>query len=181
MYPQHNMEVIKLHGQIPELKGLPGCIRIEWYGNELTITHIVDPVSRRQLSIDPSTQGTKIGLYTQGNVMTLAMKMGNLPWVDTCFHPVHCGYDGEVPPDYVDGLGMMFVNLFVDSSDGTVFHMHTFALSSEFTNSFLADCRRLMENPVSHIAYLMEVRNLQASFSSREIGTKRKQISFTLK
>ncbi len=176
-----NFEILKVGNKIPQLSHTPANTIVEWNGDELRIIHVTDPIIRQQIPVDPSTRSMEIGLYTHGNVMTLAVKMGGLEWVDGCYHPNYCGCVDNVPLDYAKGIGLPAVNLFVDGLDGTIYHLHAFVLSTKFTNCFLADCRQLKDRNATYSTFLKEVRNLQANHTSREIGSKRKQISFKLR
>lgn len=125
--------------------------------------------------------GMCISAFTYSNVLTFAVKVGQLPWQDAPYNPRCQGISNlDVCDTLADGTGLTVYYILADSSDGTIINIKPFTLSTRFSNHILKEQYKLSHAEFSQREYIRNVQMIQNRYSPREIGERMKQAYYRL-
>ena len=178
----YNLSVLRVGHCIPSMAiQADGCVAL-FLGETLCIFVLIDrPDPSILRDADVARFGIRLGMFTYGNTVMLAVKPGNLPWHDAPYSP-HLSMEGDIPfaGPFAPGTGMVSYYFLVDSSDGRILQIKPFVLSNHFSNSLISALNQLKEQPFDLHEFRATVDDIQRRYSPRELGTTVSQDRFRL-
>ena len=155
-----------------------GCI-VELIGNMLNIyVLILNPTSLHIQKANTVDNGLKLSASTHEKVLCIAVKPGALPWHDTPFYPQLCS--NMVTQSLPLGYGLTTNYFLVNSANGKICELRSFALSNKFSNYVLKELQSILENPFDEAEYAKNIDVVQKKYSSKDLGEKFGEVSFRL-
>ena len=111
----------------------------------------------------------EFGLFAHKDVLTLAIKVGDLPWIDAPYS-VHLEHWENLPMWDAENLQMNL--LLVDSFDGRILGIRAIGLSAEFSAQMLLEMRKQLYRSFDLRGYQKQIAQIQQRYTPEEIGTK---------
>lgn len=187
-YFQSHMEetirVFREGGIIPELCiHQDGCI-LNYTGIGLNIYVLIDNPTEMDLrKANTVFNGLKLSVSVhEKNVMCFAVKSGALPWCDTAFTPHLCPNAIMLKEKIIPFGNILAGNYFlVNSANGMICELRTFALSKQFSNYVLKAMQNLLEDPFDKDTFYKNISTIQRKYSPKELGEQFKDASFNLR
>ncbi len=158
-----------------------GCC-LNTSGNTLILSALQDkPTDKDVSAANIDENGLRLGIFPCENAIFMLAKVGKLFLADAPYTP-HLVVP-EMRPNIErckDGEGLPVIYMFVDSSDGEILQMQSFALSTRMSNIFLNCCRELLEREFSTMAYLTYVSDIQQKYLPQQMA-KNAQAGMSIK
>ena len=111
----------------------------------------------------------ELGLYATKDVITIPIKLGELPWMDAPF-TMHLEHWSDLPDRHAENIQMNL--LLVDSSDGKILGIRALGLSTEFSAQLLLELNKQSYRSFNHNEYRRRVVQLQNRYTAEQIGTE---------
>lgn len=177
-----DFQIYKVGEKHPELAKKQDGAQVFFQDKHLVIiVYVYEPTRSQRRSANTVNNGLKLSLFRYDDIITIAIKPGNLDWHDAYTNP-HFFDAASLPTEKIaEGYGLAATYIFVDSSCGLIHEMRTFALSNEFSNSLIDSLNFLKDNDFSVSDYLRHIANLQRRYTAAEIGRELRQSYFKLR
>ena len=120
----------------------------------------------------------EFGLFAHKDVMTLAIKVGDLPWIDAPYS-AHLEHGENLPMWNAKNLQVNL--LLVDSFDGRILGIRTIGLSEEFSAQMLLEMRKQLYRSFDLRGYQKQIAQIQQRYTPEEIGTKVSSVQYVAK
>jgi len=178
-YFQSHMEqtirIFREGGIIPELCiHQDGCV-VNYTGTGLDIYVLIDNPSETYLQkANTAVNGLRLSVSVhEKNVLCFAVKPGALPWCDTAFTPHLCPNaimlkEKTIPLGYILAGNYFLVN----SANGMICELRTFALSNLFSSYVLKAMQSLLADPFDKDAFYKNISTIAYAAAERQLDRR---------
>lgn len=164
---------------IPELAiGRDSCMVMHIGGILVFHAMLYRPDKELLRKSDIMHQKIRVSLFTYRDIMTFAIKIGDLDWMDAPYTP-HLDQKEDLPN--MDSPSNQALLVLIDSFDGQILRLRAFELSAVFARKLSVDIKELHQKPFSMEQHINNVQAIQNLYLPRDIGERMQQATFTLR
>ena len=180
MYMDDYSVIIYRVGQhIPDLASGQDSCMAQYIGGTLAFHILINHPNEALLrKADIIHNKIRLSLFTYRDVVTFAIKIGNLNWMDAPYTP-HLDQKEDLPN--INSPSNQALLVLIDSSDGQILRLRTFELPAVFARKLSVDIKELHQKPFSIEQHINNVQAIQNLYLPRDIGERMQQATFILR